>query len=54
MYSLCWKEQLKIKNYLRGYTMSQHRLSALAVLSIEADTVSKLDCDTVKEFSKTN
>lgn len=41
-----------IKNYLRS-TMGQQRLSALAVLSIEADTASKLDYDTViKEFSK--
>lgn len=41
-----------IKNYLRS-TMSQERLSALAVLSIEADIASKLDYDTViKEFSQ--
>lgn len=41
-----------IKNYLRS-TMSQERLSALAVLSIEANIASNLDYDTViREFSK--
>ncbi|KAL4721540.1 hypothetical protein ACJJTC_001076 [Scirpophaga incertulas] len=41
-----------IKNYLRN-TMSQERLSALAVLSIESDLASRLNYDTIiKEFSK--
>ncbi len=40
-----------IKNYLRN-TMSQERLSALAVLSIESDLASRLNYDTIiKEFS---
>ena len=41
-----------IKNYLRN-TMGQEKLSALTVLSIEADIASKLNYDTIiKEFSK--
>lgn len=40
-----------IKKYLRN-TMSQERLSALAVLSIESDLASRLNYDTIiKEFS---
>lgn len=42
-----------IKNYLRN-TMGQERLSALAVLSIEADIASKINYGPIiKEFSKT-
>ena len=42
-----------IKNYLRN-TMGQERLSALAVLSIEADIASKINYEPIiKEFSKT-
>lgn len=40
-----------IKNYLRS-TMSQERLSAVAILSIEADIASKLDYEhVIKQFS---
>ncbi|XP_026458556.1 zinc finger MYM-type protein 1-like [Papaver somniferum] len=43
-----------IKSYLRS-TMSQERLNGLAMLSIEADMLSSIDCDSIiNEFASVN